>query len=139
MKPISILLPTEAEWEFAARGGNSSLNYDYSGSNNIFEVAWFEDNSGNITHPVGTKAPNELGIYDMSGNVREWNWDRNGNYSTEAQTNPTGPLTGSARILRGGSCHNDLNLYGYCQVDARDTEAVHNRYQYTGFRVVRRN
>ena len=94
-------LPTEAEWEFAARGGNASESYTYSGSNNIGDVAWYSGNSSK-THDVATKAPNELGIYDMSGNVWEWCHDWYGSYSSEVQTNPTGPSSGSARVNRGG-------------------------------------
>ena len=93
-------LPTEAEWEYAARGGNQSSHYKYSGSDNIGDVAWYD---GNKTHAVGTKSPNELGIYDMSGNVEEWCSDWYGGYSAGAQTNPQGPSSGSDRVLRGGS------------------------------------
>ena len=95
-------LPTEAEWEYAARGGNKSLHYKYSGSSNIGNVAWYMDNSGYGTHAVGTKTANELGIYDMSGNVWEWCSDWYGGYSAGAQTNPQGPSSGSFRVLRGG-------------------------------------
>ena len=95
-------LPTEAEWEFACRGGNNSRGYKYSGSNNLGSVAWYEDNSGGQTHPVGTKAPNELGIFDMSGNVWEWCNDWYGNYTSNSQTNPTGSQSGSNRVFRGG-------------------------------------
>ena len=95
-------LPTEAEWEYAARGGNKSNGYKYSGSNNLEDVAWYYDNSNKTHHPVGQKQQNELGIYDMSGNLWEWCQDWYGSYSSEAQTNPKGPSSGSHRILRGG-------------------------------------
>ncbi len=109
-------LPTEAEWEFAARGGTKSKGYKYSGSNNLDEVAWYTDNSGQQTHPVGTKKPNELGIYDMSGNVWEWCNDWYDNYSTSTQTNPTGPSSGGNRVYRGGGWCS--NAWG-CRVSRR--------------------
>ena len=96
-------LPTEAEWEFAARGGNKSKGYKYAGSNTIGNVAWYTDNSSSKTHPVKQKAANELGLYDMSGNVFEWCQDWYGSYSSSAQTNPTGASSGSSRVSRGGS------------------------------------
>ena len=96
-------LPSEAEWEYAARGGNKNHGYQYSGSNILGDVAWYYGNSGPKTHAVGTKQPNELGIYDMTGNVWEWCQDWFGSYSSSPQTNPTGAASGSIRVCRGGS------------------------------------
>ena len=109
-------LPTEAEWEYAARGGNKSKGYKYSGGNTIGNVAWYIDNSSSQTHDVKTKSANELGIYDMSGNVWEWCQDWYGDYSSSLQTNPTGPLSGSNRVNRGGSWY---NYAGSCRVSIR--------------------
>ncbi|GHT74739.1 hypothetical protein FACS189456_6360 [Bacteroidia bacterium] len=127
-------LPTEAEWEYATRGGAQSKGYTYSGSDSIDDVAWYHDNADGIIHPVGTKAANELGIYDMSGNVWEWcsDWWR-ANYSSSAQTNPTGASSGDTRAVRGGS----LGLgTRYCRVAHRYQYAPHERYRYLGFRLV---
>lgn len=109
-------LPTEAEWEFAARGGNYSRGYTYSGGNVIDSVAWYIGNSDGQSHPVGQKCPNELGLYDMSGNVWEWCSDRAGEYNFSFQTDPVGPSSGINRINRGGSWR-----YGeeYCRVSLR--------------------
>jgi len=96
-------LPTEAEWEYAARGGTKSKGYKYSGSDNVDDVAWYWDNSGRKTQEVGKKASNELGIYDMSGNVYEWCSDWYGSYSSSVQTNPYNSTAGSGRVIRGGS------------------------------------
>ncbi len=96
-------LPTEAEWEYAARGGNVTKGFLYSGSKDISLVAWYNGNSGNKTQLVGKRKPNELGLYDMSGNVWEWCSDWYGAYTSGNQTNPTGPSSGSSRVLRGGS------------------------------------
>ncbi len=109
-------LPTEAEWEYAARGGSKSKNYKFSGSNDIEAVAWYTNNSGGKVHEVGTKAANELGIYDMSGNVWEWVNDWYGEYSSDAQTNPKGPSRGPARMTRGGCWYG--STLG-CRVSAR--------------------
>ena len=109
-------LPTEAEWEFAARGGNKSNGFKYSGSGSIYKVAWHDVNSSSKTHPVKQKQANELGIYDMSGNVWEWCQDWYGSYSSSAQTNPTGPSSGSNRVCRGGSWLTDATR---CRVSYR--------------------
>ena len=109
-------LPTEAEWEYAARGGKKSRGYQYSGNSNISDVAWYDGNRGSKPHPVGTKQANELGIYDMSGNVYEWCSDWYGSYSSSSQTNPTGADSGSSRVYRGGSWRNGAWL---CRLSCR--------------------
>jgi formylglycine-generating enzyme required for sulfatase activity len=132
----TVRMPTEAEWEYAARGGKFAQGFSYSGSNTIDGVAWCFANSSSRTQTVGTKQPNELGIYDMSGNAWEWCADWYGSYSSQPQTNPTGPSNGTIKVFRGGSWFD----YGLGKSDCR----VETRYNYTpgskvsdgGFRVV---
>ncbi|MCQ2324484.1 MAG: formylglycine-generating enzyme family protein [Paludibacteraceae bacterium] len=134
-------LPTEAQWEYAARGGKKSRGYKYSGNNTIGEVAWFTDNSyaeGSNhpdygTHVVGTKAPNELGLYDMSGNVYEWCQDWYGSYNSSSQSNSVGPFCGSSRVLRGGGWYSNAK---YCRVSNREFYTPSNHDSNLGFRVV---
>ena len=132
-------LPTEAEWEFAARGGTNNETFLYSGSSSIDEVAWYEGNSEGETHEVATKAPNSLGLYDMSGNVWEWCWD---NYSATyyvngSDSNAKGPAEGKGKVLRGGS---RSSTYGdgssVCRVTNRNSAGATERYYLNGFRIV---
>ena len=125
-------LPTEAEWEYAARGGNKSKGYKYAGSNTLGDVAWYADNSGSKTHSVKQKQANELGIYDMSGNVHEWCQDLYGSYSSSAQTNPTGPTSGSNRVNRGGGWLSNARL---CRVSNRFLNAPTFTNNYLGLRL----
>ena len=125
-------LPTETEWEYAARGGKKLFGYTYAGSGNLDLVAWYSGNSENKTHPVGTKTKNDLGLYDMSGNVWEWCGDWYGEYTSEAQANPTGPATGSLRVYRGGSWGNSAQN---CRVSNRDGNTPSSRYLNLGLRL----
>ena len=125
-------LPTEAEWAYAARGGKYSRGYKYSGSNDADEVAWYARNSGDETHHVKTKKANELGLYDMSGNVWEWCNDWYGSYQSNSQTNPTGPLEGESRVLRGGGwCYFDMGV----RVSRRDYLTPGYRHIIIGLRL----
>ena len=126
-------LPTEAEWEYAARGGKKSRGYQYSGSNNISDVAWYKDNSDSKTHTVGSKQANELGIYDMTGNVWELCQDWYGKYSSSSQTNPTGANSGSYRVRRGG-CRGISARY--CRSSYRSFDAPGCRDSSIGLRLV---
>ena len=126
-------LPTEAEWEYAARGGQKSRGYKYAGSNTLSDVAWHTGNSGSKTHPVKQKQANELGLYDMTGNVCEWCQDWYGNYGSAAQTNPIGPSSGSGRVRRGGGWNYSASC---CRVAYRYYGSPGDRYGYLGFRVV---
>ena len=125
-------LPTEAEWEFAARGGNRSKGYTYSGGNNLDKVGWYSGNSSSQTHPVKQKAPNELGIYDMSGNVWEWCQDYYGSYPSGSKTNPQGPSSGSYRVFRGGSWDYDASS---CSPSYRDGYGFYDGHDFLGLRL----
>jgi formylglycine-generating enzyme required for sulfatase activity len=126
--------PTEAEWEYAARGGLKSSGYMYSGSNNINDVAWYESNSDDKTNHVKTKIANELGIYNMSGNVSEWvnDWYDKEYYKNFSQTDPIGPNMGSGRVYRGGSWYFEAE---HCRVSFRANYAPNNHFEYLGFRL----
>ena len=128
-------LPTEAEWEFAARGGTQSKKFLYSGSNDLNSVGWIRDNSGDKTHPIGEKQANELGIHDMSGNVWEWcnDWYDENYYKNTSTSNPQGASFGSLRVLRGGGWG---GLEYDCRVKRRGSDAANRRYYSLGFRIV---
>ena len=130
---LNFKLPTEAQWEYAARGGRLSKGYKYSGSNNLGEVGWYGSNSGNCTHRVGEKQPNELGLYDMSGNVWEWCEDWYGGYSVTPQRDPLGAADGSSRVVRGGCW--DLGARS-CRVSFRILSTPDYRDYNLGFRLV---
>ena len=127
-------LPTEAEWEYAARGGKFQISFTYSAGNSLDEMAWLSANSGGKTHEVGKKMPNSLGIFDMCGNVWEWCWDLYGHYGSEAQMNPTGVPEGSTRVTRGGG-------WSYLARDTllsyRGDAEPSSRFNALGFRVAR--
>ena len=127
-------LPTEAEWEYAARSGGKSEKY--SGGNNIDSVAWYDKNSGNKIHPVGTKQPNGLGIYDMTGNVWEWvnDWHHSDYYKNSPKNNPTGPNSGTGRVRRGGSWG---GVTGRARSASRDNDSPGSRLNFPGFRLAR--
>ncbi|HOY18121.1 MAG TPA: SUMF1/EgtB/PvdO family nonheme iron enzyme [Haliscomenobacter sp.] len=129
-------LPTEAEWEYAARGGAKSQAFTYAGSNILDEVAWYTSNSGSKTHPVGQKKANELGLYDMSGNVYEWcqDWSDGEYYQKSPANNPQGPNTGSHRIYRGGSWY---HIPIYARVVNRNSDTPDGRNSIIGFRLAR--
>jgi formylglycine-generating enzyme required for sulfatase activity len=128
-------LPTEAEWEFAARGGNSTLGYTYSGSNTVGDVAWYSSNSSNMTHEVGKKDANELGLCDMSGNVWEWCQNWYAAYPSTDQTDYTGPATGFNRLTRGGSFNSGESS---CHTTSQGSSSPSYIDRNLGFRVVRR-
>lgn len=131
----SFSLPSEAQWEFAARGGLFSKGYKYSGSNDLNSVAWYDRNSHGKSQPVASKAPNELGIYDMSGNLMEWCMDSYGTYKSEPQTNPDGNLGESSELVRrGGSFIGDANR---CRVSNRYYYNSNEYFKYLGLRLVR--
>ena len=127
-------LPTEAEWEFAAHGGNKSNDFTYSGSNNINDVAWYKKNSGDSTHQIGTKLPNELGLYDMSGNVDEWckDWYNPDYYSISPRNNPQGPSSGTYRVFCGGSYLGDVNS---SRITNRESQRPYFMFNTIGFRI----
>ena len=132
MTGINFRLPTEAEWEFAARGGNKSRHTKYSGSNSIDSVGWYAYNSQQNIHPVGQKMPNELGLYDMTGNVSEWCYDYFGRYGSSPQTNPRGVSNSSENVVRGG---NYYQLPEICHVSTRSSEIPAYKAPFIGLRL----
>ena len=132
MTGLSFRLPTEAEWEFASRGGDLSNGYRYSGDNDVDKVAWYRDNSSATTHPVGMKHPNELGLYDMSGNVYEWCSDIYGVYSDASQVDPTGATSGTHYVLRGGGWSGKAEN---CRVSYRDDAVSSRKKAHQGLRL----
>ena len=131
MTRISFRLPSEAQWEYAARGGNKSHHYRYSGSNAVDEVAWYKENANGTLHPVGGRQPNELGLFDMSGNLWEWCLDTYGEYPTSPQTNPVAN-SGNIFVLRGGAW---TYLPTYCRITCRDSYESDGISISNGFRV----
>lgn len=128
-------LPTEAEWEYAARGARAASEQPYAGSDNIDETGWYAANSGNKLHTIGTKPANELGLYDMTGNVLEWcyDWYAAGYYKVSGSENPSGPETGTTKSVRGGAWHNKASD---CRNTDRHYDAPDSRLNYNGFRIV---
>ena len=131
MTRLPFRLPTEAQWEYAARGGNRSLHLRYSGSNDVDEVAWHKENANGSLHPVGGKLPNELGLHDMSGNLWEWCSDTYGQYPSTPQTDPLAD-SGSPFVLRGGAW---TYFPTYCRVTCRDSFSGDDASVSVGFRV----
>lgn len=129
---LKFRLPTEAEWEYAARGGKKSKRYLYSGSNNVLDVAWYDGNSSNKRHPVGTKQANELGIFDMGGNVSEWCQDLWGQYQNDSQINPLGSSPGTKHVLRGGNYFFDIRI---CYLSYRMFAESNYKDAFNGFRL----
>lgn len=129
---LKFRLPTEAEWEYAARGGKKSKRYLYSGSNNVLDVAWYDGNSSNKRHPVGTKQANELGIFDMGGNVSEWCQDLWGQYQNDSQINPLGSSAGTKHVLRGGNYFFDIRI---CYLSYRMFAESNYKDAFNGFRL----
>ncbi len=129
---MAFRMPTEAEWEYAAKGGRKSNGYTYAGSNTIDEVAWYTSNSGSKTHPVAQKKSNELGLYDMSGNVWEWCSDWYGSYSSSTVSDPVGASSGSNRVFRGGGWDNGATS---CRVAFRHSSSPSYRCSSIGFRL----
>jgi len=131
MTRLPFRLPTEAQWEYAARGGNRSLHLRYSGSNDVDEVAWHKENANGTLHPVGGKLPNELGLHDMSGSLWEWCLDTYGQYPSTPQTDPLAD-SGSLFVLRGGAW---TYFPTYCRVTCRDSYSGDDASVSVGFRV----
>lgn len=126
-------LPTEAEWEYAARGGKYTHHYEFAGSNDVDSVAWYDMNSNDMSHPVKHLAPNELGLYDMSGNVWEWINDKYSNYTSTPKVNPQGGTSGNMRLDRGGSWYNQKSKV---TVLHRGRYSPNFKNKLTGFRIV---
>lgn len=135
-KKVGKRLPTEAEWEYSARGGRKSKGYEFAGSQEIAEVGWYDPRSKDMTHKVGLLKPNELGIYDMSGNVWEYcsDWYNESYYKKSPKKNPRGPIKGAAVVVRGGSW---ISIFPNCKVHNRSFAWPENKNNDTGFRCVK--